>query len=181
MPSVLPELTTLQSRSDQIALLYVPNLVGHPVRICTHWAVGAHGAELRTSPEAALRHLWCAPLGADAAGLAMLAYLGETSAVPGLEQIRRRGHAVSRTPFAQRDAIAAPFWCGSAVGGAVTLLVTRRHMAMPAKRRFYVDAVTHAAGLLSRRFQRTAQALGPADARASLPGDAGPERLPRIS
>ncbi|MFD8722621.1 hypothetical protein ACFV2H_32755 [Streptomyces sp. NPDC059629] len=153
--SVLPELTTLQSQTDQIALAYVPNLIGQPARICTQRAIGKHGAELRSAPEAALRQLWCAPLDADAAGLAILAFIESNPAAAALTQIRRQGYAVSRTPLADRDAIAAPLWRGSVVAGSVSLLVSRRHTRIPSTCSLYTRTLLRSATLLSRRMSRS--------------------------
>ncbi|TGB16110.1 helix-turn-helix domain-containing protein [Streptomyces sp. MZ04] len=148
--AVRAELITLQSRTGQIALAYVPLLIGKPMRIHAEQALGAHAQHLHTNPQASLQALWRAPLEADPPGWAILACLGDvTAARPQLARIRQDGYAVGPSPLLDRDAIAAPLWRGSTVAGAVSLLAAHSQVGSPTVRNRLVDSVMDTAATIS--------------------------------
>ncbi|MBX7466752.1 helix-turn-helix domain-containing protein [Streptomyces sp. MAG02] len=155
-PAVKAELVTLQSRTGQIVFVYRPHLIGAPRRNCVERVYGAHGEELLTASQKALRALESAPLEADAAGLAILACLGTaTGTRSDVSRIRQEGHAVGPSPLPGRVMVAAPFWYGSAVAGSVALLPVEAQMRREAIRARYVAATMDTAAALSGHLTRS--------------------------
>ncbi|WP_371525293.1 helix-turn-helix domain-containing protein [Streptomyces sp. NBC_01283] len=149
------ELITLQSRTGHIALAYVPLLIGTPMRIHAEQALGAHAQQLQATPHSVLQALWRAPLEADPAGWAIQACVGDvTAARPQLARIRQEGYALGPSLLLGRDAIAAPFWRGSTVAGAVSLLAAHSQVRSPAVRNRFIWAVLDAAAMISRQLTR---------------------------
>ncbi|MFC8130122.1 helix-turn-helix domain-containing protein [Streptomyces sp. NPDC057302] len=154
--TVRAELITLQSRTGQIALAYVPLLIGKPMRIQAEQALGAHARQVQATPQASLQALWRAPLEADPPGWAILACLGDVAAArPQLARVRTDGYAVGPSPLLGRDAIAAAVWRGSTVAGAVSLLAAHRQVCSPSVRNRLVGAVMDTAATISRQLTRS--------------------------
>ncbi|MEU5958167.1 hypothetical protein [Streptomyces sp. NPDC047525] len=149
------ELVTLQSRTGQAALVYRAHLIGTPMRILVDRAYGAHRESLLAEPHEALRALEAAPLGADAAGMAILACLGPAiGAQDGIACTQEEGHATSRSPLPGRSLIAAPLWCGSAIAGSVALLTADAQMKRATTRARYITALMDAAAVMSGQLTR---------------------------
>ncbi len=66
-----------------------------------------------------------------------------------LAHIREQGYATSTSPLEGREAVSAPLWRGSAIVGAVTLLVFQPQMRSTAMRSRYVNAVMASAASMS--------------------------------
>ncbi|MCX5387248.1 helix-turn-helix domain-containing protein [Streptomyces sp. NBC_00083] len=154
-PAIRAELVALQARTGQIAMIYVPLLVGPPVRICAEHVLGAHGSELAAASRESVQRLWRAPLEADASGLAIMAALGDGPRTGGaLGRIREDGFAVGPSPLENRDAIAVAVWKGPAVAGAVALLASRNQMRGTATRNRYIHSVLDCAAAMSGHLTR---------------------------
>ncbi|MEU9096869.1 hypothetical protein [Streptomyces sp. NPDC048361] len=154
-PAIRAELVALQARTGQIAMIYVPLLVGPPVRICAEHVMGAHSGELAAASRESVQELWRAPLEADACGLVILAALGDGPRTGGaLARIRENGYAVGPSPLAARDAIAVAVWKGSAVAGAVALLASRSQMRGASIRSRYIHSVLDSAATMSGHLTR---------------------------
>lgn len=154
-PAIRAELVALQARTGQIAMIYVPLLVGPPVRICAERVLGSHSGELLAASRESVQQLWRAPLEADACGLAILAALGEGPRVGGaLGRIREDGFAVGPSPLENRDAIAVAVWKGPAVAGAVALLASRSQMRGASTRSRYIHGVLDSAAAMSGHLTR---------------------------
>ncbi|MEV6726810.1 helix-turn-helix domain-containing protein [Streptomyces xanthochromogenes] len=155
-PAVKAEIVTLQSRTGQIVFVYRPHLIGTPARIAAERAFGAHTEEVLSAPVAVLRALECAPLEADAAGLAILSCLGSATGTKiDLAYVREEGHAMGPSPLPGRTMIAAPLWYGSAVAGSIALLAGEAQVRAAATRARYVGAVMDAAAAMSGQLTRS--------------------------
>lgn len=147
-------LVKLAGRTGQIALLYTPYALAEPpMRECTAHAWGSHAPINQTD-------VLLAPLGADAAGMALAAAMGMNSPhreqAAELRRIRDAGFAVgpSLLEGGKHDVIAAPVWRGSAAVGAVALMPPSVQMRSSKRRADLVSAVLDVSSAMSHHLTR---------------------------
>ncbi|GGV50642.1 hypothetical protein [Streptomyces spectabilis] len=159
------EIALLQRQTAQVVIVFSAILIGGTAtRQCLH----SHVAK-RTDFQSALARstshtrdrLMRAPLHADAAGLAIQAYLDDAPTSSFIREIRAEGHALSQSPVPGWEMLAAPLFRGRTVTGALALLglPTQIHR----HRYSYVPALMQTAARMSRRSEGAA-AMTPAAA-----------------
>ncbi|ANZ13422.1 helix-turn-helix domain-containing protein [Streptomyces noursei] len=147
-------LVQLATQTGQIAMLYAPySFAEQPMRECTAQVWGPHEPVRQEDVE-------FAPLGADAAGMAIAAAMGITSPrkeqAAELRRIRQVGFAVGPALLegGHHDIIAAPIWRGSSVAGAVALMPLRVQMRSQKRRTDLISAVLDIGSTMSNHLTR---------------------------
>lgn len=142
-------LVTLQSRTGQPALLYMPfGLAENRLRVCVDEQWGM-------VPTPAVEALDEAPLGIDPPGLVLAATM-QSSGVPepALRKVQTRGYAIGPSLAPGFDAIAAPLWRGPTAAGAVTLMPAQPHLQSSKVQADLIKAVMETAGTMSGHLTR---------------------------